>query len=393
MFSALSIILAIVLFIIQIPIKAIMLGLKASIATGKLAGKAAVNLTGTEEQADELKERLQSARQKASKVANTTKKTAKATVNTVKKTGKFAKKQLEKTPERIEKTVRNTKRAVKMTAKTAKATGKLAVKLGKLSVKAVQLAIKALQLLLALIKAIISLLLSLGVIGIIILVLIVIVLIVAILSAVLAVDSESTSSSGSYSSGGGSGGDSGSGSGQEVIIDVDTSTLEASCETMAKWYIANVTTYQGGGKDTRKAYTCSILNGGQTVYDDCTGFSAAYASLVSGKNVQAYGSEQLYKGGQSYIDAGWTRYTIKDIGGVSGLVVGDILVCNSSADSNCKGHHAEIYLGTGRSFGWGKIQTKYPSSSATLIDSSKEGYIEDGGSHIYGIVYRYTGGS
>ena len=391
MFSALSIILAIVLFIIQIPIKAIMLGLKASIATGKLAGKAAVNLTGTEEQADEFKERLQSAGQKASKVANTTKKTAKATVNTAKKTGKFAKKQLEKTPERIEKTARNTKRAVKMTAKTAKATGKLAVRLGKLSVKAVQLAIKALQFLLSLIKAIISLLLNLGIIGIVILVLIVIVLIVAILSAVLAVDSESTSSSGSYSSGGSGSAD--SGTGQEVIIDVDTSTLEASCETMAKWYIANVTTYQGGGKDIRQPYTCSILNGGQTVYDDCTGFSAAYASLVSGKKVEAYGSEQLYKGGQSYIDAGWTRYTIKDIGGVSGLVVGDILVCNKDADSNCKGHHAEIYLGSGRSFGWGKIQTKYPSSSATLIDSSKDGYIEDGGSHIYGVVYRYTGGS
>lgn len=389
MFSALSIILAIVLFIIQIPIKAIMLGLKASIATGKLAGKAAVNLTGTEEQADELKERLQSAGQKASKVANTTKKTAKATVNTAKKTGKFAKKQLEKTPERIEKTARNTKRAVKMTAKTAKATGKLAVRLGELSVKAVQLAIKALQLLLALIKAIISLLLSLGVIGIIILVLIVLVLLVAILSAVLAVDYDSSSNS--YTSGGG--GSAGGGSNQEVIVDVDTSTLEASCETMAKWYIANVTTYQGGGKNIRKGYTCSILPNNQTVYDDCTGFSAAYASLVSGKKVEAYGSEQLYKGGQSYIDAGWTRYTIADLGGTSGLVVGDILVCNDDADSSCKGHHAEIYLGKGRSFGWGKVQASYPSSMAVLTDTTKKGYISDGGRHIYGVVYRYTGGS
>ena len=168
-------------------------------------------------------------------------------------------------------------------------------------------------------------------------------------------------------------------------------------QDMANWYIANVNTYQqstsGEGTGSRKGYTCDLL-GGSTVYDDCTGFSAAYASLVSGKNVTAYGSKDLYNGGQSYIDAGWKRYTISEIGGVSGLVSGDILVCSSEADSKCKGHHAEIFISSNSSFGWGKIQSSYPSSTATFVDSATySGYIDQGTYHRYGVVYRYVGSS
>lgn len=397
MFSIYPILFALVLFLVQIPIKATILALKASLATGKLALKASLvtgnlalkttaNLTGTEEQLDDLKSRLQVAGQKTKKITNTSAKAIKGTGKLIKNTGKFAKNQISKTPERLMKTADNIQKTAKFTVKVSKAT-----------IKAVQLLIKALQLLLIFIKTLITFLISLGIVGIIILVVIVLVLLVAIISAVVSVsnqDSSSTSSYSSYSSGSSNETTSG-GINTEVITNVDTSSLEACCKTMADWYIANINTYQcntsGPGSGSRKAYTCDILNN-QTVYDDCTGFSAAYASLVSGKNVQAYGSEQLYKDGQSYTQAGWVRYTISEIGGVNGLVVGDILVCNSVADSNCKGRHAEIYLGVGQSFGWGKIQSSFPSSTATLTDSSISGYIEDGGSHRYGVVYRYTGG-
>lgn len=196
---------------------------------------------------------------------------------------------------------------------------------------------------------------------------------------------------------GGSGVSVGMSTGSSVEDNADTNVVGTSLESMAKWYIANVKTYQqnssGKGSGSRQGYSCDLL-GGKTVYDDCTGFSAAYASLVSGKNVTAYGSKDLYNGGQSYIDAGWKRYTIAEIGGVSGLKYGDILVCNSEADSKCKGHHAEIFISVNSSFGWGKIQGSIPSSTSTFVDSSTyPGYIDQGTSHRYGVVYRFVGAS
>jgi hypothetical protein len=180
---------------------------------------------------------------------------------------------------------------------------------------------------------------------------------------------------------------------------IDTSNAVAVCEALGKWYIANVPTYQsktsGKGSGTRTFYACDLLysiKNGATVGDDCTGFAAAYASLVAGTWIPVSWSGAMYSGDSNFINAGWKYYKISEIGGVSGLLPGDILVCNNGVDSKSLGHHAEVYLGPSSSFGWGKIQSQYPSSSAAFTDSTTySGYIDQGSSHRYGVIYRYEG--
>lgn len=182
------------------------------------------------------------------------------------------------------------------------------------------------------------------------------------------------------------------------IQTADTSSLVACCKTMAEWYIKNVHTYQnrssGKGSGERKWYTCDLVRA--KVGDDCTGFAAAYVMLVTGKKLSTYSSGDLYASKvKDWVDAGWTRYTITELGGTKGLQAGDILVCNYDKDKNCIGHHAEVYLKRGKTFGWGKIRKSYPSGHPKLTNVKKDGnkiYISDGGYHTYGVVWRYTGG-
>lgn len=368
-----SILLALVLFFIQIPIKTTILALKAGKGIRNNIKKNK-QINEQYEDDDSLKGRLSKVGKKTSNNVGTVAKGAKETV----KTGTKA--------------VKGTIKGVKKTAKAVKTEVKVVT-------KTVQLLIKTLKLLLMLIKALITFLLSLGVVGIIILVVILLIFAGAVASTILLnMGEDKKSSSGSIGTPSGEeGGGGGGGDGDEPVV--DTSSLEACCKTMAEWYIANIHTYQGKssgkGSGSRTYYACSILDSvksGATAGDDCSGFAAAYASLVAKKWVAPTGSSAMYSGSSNYTNAGWQRYTIAEIGGVSGLKVGDILVCNDGVDSKTKGHHAEIFLGTSSSFGWGKIQSKYPSSSATFTDSSKYlGYIDQGTSHRYGVIYRYTG--
>lgn len=178
------------------------------------------------------------------------------------------------------------------------------------------------------------------------------------------------------------------------VLTSDTSSLVACCKTMAEWYIKNIHTYQAPGHNKRKDYPCDLIKG--NAGDDCTGFAAAYAMLVTGKKLSEWGSYDLYAGSiKDWIDAGWTRYTITELGGTKGLQAGDILVANYAADHNSTGHHAEIYLGVCKSFGWGDVQKSYPSNNKRLTNVKKGGnkiYISTGGRNTYGVVLRYTGG-
>lgn len=178
-------------------------------------------------------------------------------------------------------------------------------------------------------------------------------------------------------------------------------------QTMANWYLANVTTYQAGpitnGNRTRKNYSCPLMPYKPTVGDDCSAFAAAYASLVSGVKVDDYGSGTWIKpNAPSLISAGWTPLYTNDIGGISGLQPGDILVCNPNCTyAVSKGHHCEVYIASGQSFGWGKVQSKYPSSTTTLVNklvqnktTGANDYIAiSSGGHDYVLVWRFTGGN
>ena len=181
----------------------------------------------------------------------------------------------------------------------------------------------------------------------------------------------------------------------------------ACLQTMANWYLANVTTYQAGpivnGNKTRKNYSCPLMSYKPSVGDDCSAFAAAYASLVSGVKVDDYGSATWIKpNAPSLLSAGWTPLYTNDIGGISGLQPGDILVCNpNSTYAQSKGHHCEVYIASGQSFGWGKVQTKYPSNTTTLVNklvtnktTGANDYIAiSSGGHDYVLVWRFTGGN
>ena len=182
----------------------------------------------------------------------------------------------------------------------------------------------------------------------------------------------------------------------------DTATLEEKLETLAKWYIANVHTYQnrtsGKGSGSRKMYSCNLFNPSKSVGDDCTGFASAFMSLVSGKSV-AGGGSSAFTGGSYDGQGGWKYYEVSDLTSIDDLQLGDILCCNTGTKTkkgvrSTAGHHAEIYIAKGKSFGWGKKQTSYPSGDATLkLEKNADGdpIISDGGSHTYTCFYRYTG--
>lgn len=182
----------------------------------------------------------------------------------------------------------------------------------------------------------------------------------------------------------------------------DTATLEEKLETLAKWYIANVHTYQnrasGKGSGYRKMYSCNLFKPSKSVGDDCTGFASAFMSLVSGKSV-AGGGSSAFTGGSYDGQGDWKYYEVSDLTSIDDLQLGDILCCNTGTKTkkgvrSTAGHHAEIYIAKGKSFGWGKKQTSYPSGNATLkLEKNADGdpIISDGGSHTYTCFYRYTG--
>lgn len=296
--------------------------------------------------------------------------------------------------------VKTTGKAVKTTGKAAKTTVKVGKKLGQMSIKALKLAVRAIQAIINLLHVVITFLLSLGVVGIVILVVIILFLVAAVAGAVFAVGNNSTS--GLMFGGSGISGlpgiiqPSGTQPGTVVINPSDSSTLVNACKQVAEWYLGNVTTYSA---PSVKWYSCDILpTETKTVGDSCAFFASAYATMVSGVYMCDGSSAQWYMDSSNIcnklLENGWKKYTTTEIGGIAGLQPGDIIVSNASCDPCSKGGHCEVYLGPGQSFGWGSIQTKYPSGSANFIEkvqSNGDTYICTSYNY-YGRVYRYVGG-
>lgn len=160
-----------------------------------------------------------------------------------------------------------------------------------------------------------------------------------------------------------------------------------ACKQLAEWYIKNIHTYGGYG---RHYYTCPLFKESTKVGDDCTSFACAYVSLVAGKKkVAVSGFSCTFVEDKNFEKTlnsmGWKKYDARNIS-PSDLKGGDIL---ATCSHKGKGHHAEVYLTKTTSFGWGKVQTKYPSSTTQNI--KKTSYGLSTGSHDYTVVWRYTG--
>lgn len=415
--------LAFALFVINLSLKTVLLSFKVTLKgielaakTAAKAGKVVVNQAKSvsadvgipigNAQPSALSNAIGKTKAKAQSAINT----VQTGVRTVQKTGKAA--------------VNTGKTAVKAT----KTTAKIAVKAGKMSIKAIKLTIQALQWIINLIYTAITALISLGWIGLIILIVIILFLVAAIAGSLLALNTGMDGGlTGVFGSGGpgfsgglgtgffqtgqpgvgGGGAFTGGGTvtpGQPgtVVTPGDTTALYNACQTMANWYIAHVPTYQqrtdGSASGNVGWYTCDIMPfGSMQVGDECGRFAAAYGSYASGKKIVNEGAiRTIYKGSNAWTNAGWKYYTMDEIGGVNGLQPGDVMLASNVADPCSKGGHAEVYLGPNKTFGWGRIQTKFPSNTSTLTNwtcSHGNIYVQAGANgHRYGRIFRYAGG-
>lgn len=158
-------------------------------------------------------------------------------------------------------------------------------------------------------------------------------------------------------------------------LSADNSSWLSSCDSMSKWYFANIHTYQGSssgrGSGSRTPYECELLDG-MTVGDDCSGLVAsclAYSGLFT--TYTGYSSAPSSTGFDATLQScGFTEYpcTLDFV-----LKAGDILQVNG---------HIEIVArvdsdGTCWRYSWGSIPSSMPikvepcyglSSMQTLIN-------------------------
>lgn len=403
---------SLILLVLSLSLKTVLLALRVTLRAAEASVKASRQVVGRV--SSDLGIDVENSG--AARAVRGVKDTAQKTARTIKKTGQTA-----------VKTVKTTAKAAKTTGKvavkTAKTTAKVTKKAAELSIKALKLTIRAIQMLINLLHAVIAFLLSLGVVGIVILIVVALFLVAAIAGSLLSLH---ISSDGTGYVIGGDGqsifglptgditgglgvtqpgtipGVTGTTGGTTVVTPGNTSQLYSACQTMAEWYLSNVTTYSA---PSVKWYNCPLL--GKNVGDSCAYFASSYACSVSSVNIMQGSSGQWYQSDTATANAlraaGWVQYTVTEVGGVSGLLPGDILVSSKGNYLDpliTSGYgHCEVYLGPGQSFGWGKVQSKFPSSAITLTDVVKKDsagnsftYAGDGGYHYYGRVWRYTGG-
>lgn len=179
--------------------------------------------------------------------------------------------------------------------------------------------------------------------------------------------------------------------------------LEKKLNEVANWYIGNVSTYQRSpagqkGTDERKYYKTPF--GNKLRGDDCTEFAGLYMSYVCGTELdESYSGEMVNPYGDWAKNAeksGWKAYSTAD---VEELKTGDVLVAykdasyktNTGVITSSKGKHAEVYLNEGETFGWGSVQSVYPSKrNIEKIEVNGQIHYQDS-NHDYITIYRYEG--
>lgn len=276
-------------------------------------------------------------------------------------------------------------------------------KAGKLAIKT---AIKALKLLVLFLQWLGTLFFAFGLIGGLLMILIWYIVLSGVVYVAVLMDSNS---SGSFSFAGNTPNTTETG-GANASGNVATSgDVKASLDAMANWYITHVDTYQNDyhhpdshnnpkcagseadayysankdnsdkckAKDGGLLYLCDLTN--TWVRDDCTGFAAAYATLVSGEEIAKSDSSSMLSSWDA-TNHGWTKIDISTLSSIDDVKEGDILVCNG---------HAEIFISTSQCFGWGGIRSEHPLSKTWSFSSGHVNLQWD--KRNYTTLYRYTG--
>lgn len=167
----------------------------------------------------------------------------------------------------------------------------------------------------------------------------------------------------------------------------NTADLAASLQKVGQFYIDNVGVYSRGRDYAQIDFI------GSSFRKDCTGFAIAYMSYVAGKVLpDSYTLDMIDPNGKwakTVGEAGWKVYTSDEIGSLENLQTGDVLIADNRYGYSTKGQHAEIYIDSKHTFGWGSAKKTYPTDNAiTVSNSGGHVHIMDGG-HDYITVYRY----
>lgn len=176
----------------------------------------------------------------------------------------------------------------------------------------------------------------------------------------------------------------------QITSTVVNGDVKAKLEELAYWYINNVNKYS-----MNETVYIPLLNA--SYRKDCSGFAIAYMSYVAGVNFSGVGTLSMVNPNDSWAqkasEHGWKAYTSDQIGSVDNLQLGDVLIADNRYSYSKLGQHAEVYVDSSHTFGWGTKKTKYPSD-ITIRAESSGGHIHLRDSiekHDYITVYRYEG--
>lgn len=176
----------------------------------------------------------------------------------------------------------------------------------------------------------------------------------------------------------------------QITSTIVNGDVKAKLEELAYWYINNVNKYS-----MNETVYIPLLNA--SYRKDCSGFAIAYMSYVAGVNFSGVGTLSMVNPNDSWAqkasEHGWKAYTSDQIGSVDNLQLGDVLIADNRYSYSKLGQHAEVYVDSSHTFGWGTKKTKYPSD-ITIRAESSGGHIHLRDSiekHDYITVYRYEG--
>lgn len=168
------------------------------------------------------------------------------------------------------------------------------------------------------------------------------------------------------------------------------SSISEKLYEIAYWYINNVDKYS-----MNETIYIPLIDG--TYRKDCSGFAVAYMSYVAGVNFSGVGTLSMVNPNDSWAkkvsEYGWKAYTSDQIGSVDNLQLGDVLIADDRYSYSKLGQHAEVYVSSTQTFGWGSKKTKYPSNISIRAENNG-GHIHFRDSiekHDYITVYRYEG--
>ena len=171
------------------------------------------------------------------------------------------------------------------------------------------------------------------------------------------------------------------------IVSGNSSNLSSALQKVGQFYIDNVGIYSQG----RDYVQIDFIN--NSFRKDCTGFAIAYMSYVAGNVLpDSYTLDMIDPNGnwsKTVAQYGWKAYTSDEIGSLDNLQMGDVLIADDRYGYSTVGQHAEIYIDSNHTFGWGSAKSVYPSDNSITV-SNLNGHVHfmDNG-HDYITIYRY----